>query len=215
MKVILRVLLVLLMPTFILSLTAGAAEYQEGKHYTKVSEKISSHPEVRVYFSFYSPHSFQFEPLMEIVKKQLPVHVKFERNHVDFLSSAPAKIQQVLSKALVVAQQLNMEKTIVDALYKRIHVQRQPIRSEKDIRSIFIQTGADGAKFDKLMMSFLVNGKARVMKKNQETMSNARALTSVPTVIINGKYRINDRALKKDGFAQDYRKLVSFLLALN
>jgi thiol:disulfide interchange protein DsbA len=214
MKKIQRLFMVLLMPLLAFSITACAEKYTEGKQYTKVSETASKSVEVREYFSFYCPHCLRFEPFMETVKKNLPVEVKFERNHVDFLRAASPKIQGMLSKAIVVAEQLDMEKKLVSALFNYIQIQRAVITSEKDIRTIFVLNGADGEKFDKLMKSFNVNSQAKSMKKHQDTMTKNRALNSVPTIIVNGKYRVNTKELDKDNFEQDYQNLISHLLTL-
>ncbi|WP_281560841.1 thiol:disulfide interchange protein DsbA/DsbL [Thalassomonas sp. RHCl1] len=193
---------------------ASCAEFEEGKQYTKVSEKASTKPEVREYFSFYCPHCLKFEPFFAKVKKQLPEGVPFERNHVDFLRAASPKIQAMLSKAVVTAQQMGLEEKVVAAIFNYIQVQRAVITSEKDLRNIFVLQGADGEKFDKIFKSFSVNSKAKQMKKNQDYFSQKGALTGVPTIIINGKYRINNQELDRDNFEEDYHKLTKYLLAL-
>ncbi len=214
MKKVQQLFMALLMPLLAFSISACAEKYTEGKQYTKVNETISSKAEVREYFSFYCPHCFRFEPFMESVKKKLPDNVKFERNHVDFLRAASPKIQGMLGKAVVVAEQLGMDKKLINAVFKYIHVQRAVITSEKDIRNIFVLNGADGEKFDKLMKSFSVNSRAKSMKKHQDTMTKKGALKSVPTIIVNGKYRINVRELDKNNFEQDYQNLIDHLLTL-
>jgi thiol:disulfide interchange protein DsbA len=151
---------------------------------------------------------------MEEVKKSLPDGVALELNHVDFLRMASPKVQQMLSKALVVAQQLDMEKKLTGALFNYIQVQRAIITTEKDIRNIFVLNGADGDKFDKLMTSFSVNSKAKLMKKNQNTLAKSGGLTGVPTVMVNGQYRINPQALDKKDFVGDYNQLIAYLLTL-
>lgn len=204
----------------LLSFTAACAEhkdtqYKEGVHYTKISEQLSSKPEVREYFSFYCPHCFQFEPTFATIKKQLPEGVKFERNHVDFLRMASQEVQFMLTKALVVAQVLNVEEKITSALFDFIHVQKGTISNEKDIRNILVLQGVDGAKFDKLFNSFAVNSKAKLMKKNQQTLAEKRALTGVPAVFVNGKYRINMQELDRDNFEQDYVNLIAYITQLD
>lgn len=206
--------MVLFMLLSAFSASAYAVKYTEGKQYTKISETLSSKTEVREYFSFYCPHCFSFEPFMESVKKNLPAGVSFERNHVDFLRAASPKVQAMLTKSVVVAEQLGMDKKLINAVFKYIQVQRAVITSEKDIRNIFVLNGADGEKFDKLMKSFGVNSKAKLMKKNQETMTQKRAITGVPAVIVNGKYRINAQELDKNNFEQDYQNLIAYLLTL-
>ena len=214
MKKIQQLFMVLLMPFFALSMTACAEKYTEGKQYTKVSETISTKAEVREYFSFYCPHCLRFEPFMEQVKKGLPEGVKFERNHVDFLRAASPKVQAMLTKSVVVAEQLGMDDKLVTAVFNYIQVQKAVVTSEKDIRNIFVLNGADGKKFDKLMKSFSVNSKAKFMKKSQDNMAKKGALTGVPTVIVNGKYRINTQELDRNNFEQDYHNLIKHLLTL-
>ena len=209
MKKIVSLLVFLMMPFMALS-----ADYKEGKQYTVVSDKASSKPEVREFFSFYCPHCFRFEPFMEGVKKNLPEGVNFELNHVDFLRAASPQIQQMLGKAIVVSEQMGMQKKITGALFKFIQVDRGAITSEKDLRNIFVLNGADGAKFDKLMKSFSVNSKAKMMKKKQDYYAKKGSLTGVPTVIVNGKYRINNQELDRNNFEQDYNNLVKYLLTL-
>jgi len=209
-----QLFIILLMPLLAFSMTACAQKYTEGKQYTKVSEVASNKKEIREYFSFYCPHCRSFEPFMNVVKKNLPAGVKFERNHVDFLRAASPKVQAMLSKAVVVAEQLKMDTKLIHALFQYIQVQRAVITSEKDIRNIFVSNGVDGDKFDKLMKSFSVNSKAKLMKKSQDMMTKSRALKSVPTVIVNGMYRINIPELDKNNFEADYQNLINYLLTL-
>jgi len=206
--------LISLFVMLVLPLMASAANYEEGTHYTVVSEKASKKPEVREFFSFYCPHCFKFEPFMTNVKKQLPEGVKFELNHVDFLRGASPKMQRTLTKAIVVAEELGMEGKLMRAVFNYIHVQRAVFTSEKDIRNVFVLNGADGDKFDKLMKSFGVNSKAKLMKKKQDYYSNSGGIKAVPAVIVNGRYRIENKALDKNNFEQDYNNLVKHLLTL-
>ncbi len=208
-------LIVLLMPLFVLSMTACAEKYTEGKQYTKVSETKTNKAEVREYFSFYCQHCFRFEPFIEAVKDKLPKGVAFEKNHVDFLRAASPKVQFMLTKAVIVADKLGMGKKLMNATFNYIQVQRAVITSEKDIRNIFVLNGADGEKFDKLMKSPGLLAKAKSMKKHQDVASKSGALTAVPAVFVNGKYRINTAELDKDNFEQDYHNLIKYLLTLD
>lgn len=203
------------MPLLALSVNAAAAQYTEGEQYTKVNETVTKKKEVREYFSVYCGHCFKFEPIMHSVKKSLPADASFERNHVDFLRGASPKIQQMITKATVAAEQLGDADKLIGAVFNYIHVQKAVITSEKDLRNIFVLNGADGDKFDKLMTSFTVSGKANSIKKHQENMAAKRALTGVPTIIVNGKYKIDPAKLDKNNFEQDYQNLVKYLLELD
>lgn len=205
----------LLLPLLALSVNAAAAQYTEGEQYTKVNETVTKKKEVREYFSVYCGHCFKFEPIMHGLKKSLPADASFERNHVDFLRGASPKIQQMITKAIVVAEQLDNTDKLIGAVFNYIHVQKSVITSEKDLRNIFVLNGTDGDKFDKLMKSFSVNSKAKSLKKNQDTLSAKRVLTSVPTIIVNGKYKIDATKLDRKNFEQDYQNLVKYLLELD
>ena len=203
------------MPLLALSVNAAATQYTEGEQYTKVNETVTKKKEVREYFSVYCGHCFKFEPIMHGLKKSLPKDATFERNHVDFLRGASPKIQQMITKSIVVAEQLENSDKLVGAVFNYIHVQKAVITSEKDLRNIFVLNGADGDKFDKLMKSFSVNSKAKLLKKYQKNMTAKRVLTGVPTIIVNGKYKVDATKLDKNNFEQDYQNLVKYLLELD
>lgn len=205
----------LLMPLLALSLSAAAGQYTEGEQYTKVSETVTKKKEVREYFSVYCPHCMTFEPFAHSLKKSLPADAKFVRNHVDFLRAASPKVQEMITKSIVVAEQMENTDKLVSSIFNYVQVQRAVITSEKDLRNIFVLNGADGAKFDKLMKSFSVNSQAKSLKKSQDSMSAKRALTGVPAIFVNGKYRINSAKLDKNNFEQDYKNLVKYLLELD
>ncbi|QDO99958.1 thiol:disulfide interchange protein DsbA/DsbL [Thalassotalea sp. PS06] len=190
-------------------------KYVEGKHYTKVSDTASAKKEVREYFSFYCPHCLRFEPFMQDLARSLPEGVSFEKNHVDFLRAASEEVQFNITKALVVAEQLPQKNQLIGAIFNEIQVQQRPITSEADIRKIFVMNGVDGEKFDKMFKSFSVNSQAKKQKKNQDDLVAKRALTGVPTIVVNGKYRVNANELDRSDFLNDYKNLVIYLSQMN
>jgi len=209
LKKIASLLLILTVPFF-----SMAANYQAGKQYTQVNEQRSLTPEVREYFSFYCPHCFRFETLAAKLRTELPESLPFVRNHVDFLPEATPEMQDLLSKALIVAEQLGVEQKIATAIFNYIHVQRATFSSIKDIRNIFVLHGVDGDKFDKLMNSFTVSSMAKRMKKNQDYFTNKGALTGVPTIIVNNKYRLNFATLDKADPGEDLKNLILYVSKL-
>ncbi|WP_371187596.1 thiol:disulfide interchange protein DsbA/DsbL [Thalassotalea maritima] len=200
--------------TLLLPIAAHAADYKEGKHYTVVNDTLTKKPEVREFFSFYCPHCMRFEPFMKDLAKSLPEGVSFEKNHVDFLRAASPEVQFEITKAMIVAEQLPQADSLVAAMFDAIQVQRKPLASQAELRELFTKQGVDGEKFDKLMKSFGVNSKAKHMKKLQEQYTKKRALTGVPTIIVNGKYRVNASELNREAFLDDYKNIVLYLLTL-
>lgn len=197
-----------------LAFFAQAKGFQEGKHYEIVKAAPTQAPEVREYFSFYCPHCFKFEPLMTELKEQLPADTKLIKNHVDFMRNASKKMQNIMSKALATAEVLNVEESQVAAIFKYIHVHRGVFTSLRDVRNVFVLNGVDGDAFDKTFASDAVQQRFEQMKKHQETLSKSGALSSVPTVVVNGKYKVNTQSLDTDNFVKEYTQLVNYLLTL-
>lgn len=208
-KIVSLVMAILLFP-----LAANAERYEEGKHYEIVTQEVSSKPEVREYFSFYCPHCYSYEPLMKDLKKSLPDGVSFEKNHVDFMRGASSKVQTMLTKAMILGDQLERGDELNNEIFKYIHRQRAVFTSEKDIRNLFVLNGVDGEKFDKLMKSFSLNSKVKQLKKHQDKLARSGKLSSVPTVVVNGKYKVLTKNLDKSDQQGDYIKLVNYLLTL-
>jgi len=193
---------------------SNAADYKEGTHYTVVSDTASAKPEVREYFSFYCPHCLRFEPLMKDIKKSLPEGVSFEKNHIDFLRAASPEVQFNITKALIVAEQMPQAEQLIATMFDAIQVQRKPLASTAELRKLFEGVGADGEKFEKLMKSFGVNSKAKHMKMLQDEMTRKGALTGVPTIIVNGRYKVEAGGLSRSDFLNDYKSLVLYLVTL-
>jgi thiol:disulfide interchange protein DsbA len=193
---------------------AQASKFEEGKHYTVISEQGTNKPELREYFSYYCPTCRAYEPYLNEFEKVLPNGVKLEKTHVDFMGHTSAEIQFMLSKALIIAEKTAIAKNFSSAVFKYLQTDRATVSSEKDVRDIFVLSGGDGAKFDKGMKSFSIVSKAKRNKKIQDKLSKARQLTAVPTMVVNGKYLINSKSLGNDNFFAEYTALVAYLFTL-
>lgn len=202
----------ILLVTF--TLNSHAMKFEEGKHYTVVAEKKTSSPELSEYFSYYCPTCRAYEPYLDSFKKVMPAQAKFNKVHVDFMGHTSADIQFMLSKALIIAEKTGVDDQFSSAVFKYLQTDRATISNEKDVRNIFVLSGGDGKKFDKGMKSFSVIGQAKKEKKIQDTLSNNRQLTSVPAMVVNGKYLIDSKSLDRNNFFAEYNELVAYLFTL-
>ncbi len=210
MKKILITLLTLIAIPF----AANAAKYEEGKHYTVVPGEATTKPELREYFSYYCPACRNFEAYLGQFEKSLPAGVAFNKTHVDFMGATATENQFMLSKGLVIAEKLGIEKKYNTQAFTFLQTERKKISSEADVRKIFIASGGDGAKFDKGMKSFSVVSQAKRNKKIQEKLSQGRYLKSVPTFVVNGKYVINVKELDQKNVIEDYQNIIAYLFTL-
>ena len=196
------------------SVSAQGSKYVEGTHYTVISEKGTNKPELREYFSYYCPACRAYEPYLSEFEKVLPEGVKLEKTHVDFMGHSSQEIQFMLSKALIISEKTGVAKKFSPAVFKYLQTDRAKVNSEKDVRNIFVLSGGDGEKFDKGMKNFSIISQAKRNKKTQDKLSKARHLSGVPTMIVNGKYLINSKALDTKNFFADYTALVAHLFTL-
>ncbi|TCN81373.1 DsbA family protein [Shewanella fodinae] len=177
------------------SLSAQAADFIEGKHYTQIADKGSATPNVSEFFSFYCPHCYQMsQKYLPFIKANLKPGVAFESKHVDFMNS---DLGTEVMKSLAVMEQLGLEKQLAHEMFAAIqgdadhsqagHQHQSTINSRDDIKAIFAKAGVAAAKYDEVADSSAVNDTIKLWRKQQ----NDFRIDSVPTFIVNDKYMIN------------------------
>lgn len=208
MKKIFGLMFALIFSTGVLA----AGTYEEGTHYEVISETGTAKPEVKEFFSFYCPHCNAFEPVINSVEKSLPAGTQFKKYHVDFMGGATPEIQGLLTKTMILAKLKGKGHEVNSAIFKHIHVDRKPFASTADIREVVTAAGFDGAVFDKELENFMVKNQAKLMQKEQNDLSKRRVMNSVPTFIVNGRYKINIAKLDQANLEQDMKSIINYLL---
>ncbi|MCG7489033.1 thiol:disulfide interchange protein DsbA/DsbL [Vibrio sp. Of14-4] len=193
-----------LLTTAIISLSTHAAKFDEGTYYEVLKTEKSATPKVTEFFSFYCPHCYNFEPVINQVKTSLPKDAQFEKVHVAFMGKDMA-IPMAKSYATMVT--LGVEDSMVPAMFKQIHQLRSAPQDEKALRQIFIDNGVDAKKFDATYNSFVVNS----MQKNFDKQFEKSTLTGVPGVLVNDKYIVKSEKIRT---MEEYSQLINYLLTL-
>ncbi|SON51813.1 thiol:disulfide interchange protein DsbA/DsbL [Vibrio tapetis] len=194
--------LLTLFTALMLSLSAQAAQFEEGTHYQVLSTQKATKPVVTEFFSFYCPHCYKFEGIIDNMTESLPENVKFQKIHVAFMG---AKMAVPMAKAYATMVALDVEKKMVPVMFKQIHDLRKAPKNEAELRQIFVDHGVDGKKFDAAYKGFAVDS----MQKRFDKQFEASTLTGVPGVLVNNKYIV-----KPDNITslEEYNQLVNFLL---
>lgn len=195
-----------------LPVVANAAQFEEGVHYEVVAERGTKKPEVTEYFSFFCPACNAFEPLIDQVKPKLNEGVKFKKSHVDFVGSRDPEVQQIMAQSLALAEVLPQKDKLVSAIFTHIHAKRNKINELADMKDIFVAQGVEANKFDKMYNSFAVRTNTSKMARMQEKWQQKRALTGVPTFIVNGKYKLRLRE-SKTTTPEQISALINYLAA--
>lgn len=201
-----KVLIAALFACLIPLQACGQALWNEGEHYVIINDKATATPEVIEFFSFWCPHCFSFEPIVKDIKKSLDKDTKFKKVHVNFMGSASASAQEDATRAMMVGRALKKADAMNQAVFKYIHVQRSSVTGLKDLQNVFAVNGVEPADFEKLAKSFGVN--SMVQKNNKTIMQYRKNLSSVPSFIVNGKYKAT---FTRDMTQQDMVDLIVWL----
>ncbi len=183
--------LLIALALFIAPMTTMAVDYKEGVHYTVINQgAATAKPEITEFFSFYCGHCYNFSKTeIPKIKANLPEGVTFKQSHVDFIGR---EMGVEMSRAFAIAHQLKIKDKIEKAIFSAIHEKKQHFTSRNDLRKLFIANGVEGKIFDAAADSFMISAQMSQMKR---ATVNAK-ISSVPTLIVNGKYRVDTGAIK-------------------
>jgi thiol:disulfide interchange protein DsbA len=201
---LLRTVAISIIALFSLSVTAQP-QYQEGVHYelieptvhTGISDKVV----VSEFFSYGCGHCFNFEPLLESFENRLPEGVVVQRIPVIWNNNAGMKL---LAKTYYSAQILDVLDPVHGAMFNAIHRQRKRISTPEAVRAVFVDSGVDGNKFDRVFSSF---GTDSMVRQAAARTEGAR-INGTPSLMVNGKYRIDTR---QAGSQANMLKIAAFL----
>lgn len=191
-----------LITAMLLSLSVQAAQFTEGDYYTTLKQEKSSTPTVTEFFSFYCPHCYKFEGVIEQLKRNIPANAKLQKVHVAFMGNNMAI---PMAKAYATMVVLNVEEKMIPVMFRQIHDLNQQPRNEKELRQIFIDNGIDAGKYDAAYNGFAVQS----MQKRFDKQFNSSELTGVPGILVNNKYVVKADKIKS---YDEYFSLVNFLL---
>ena len=189
-----------------LMIQAGQAQgFEEGRHYTQVkqSSAIVNKQESGVveYFSFSCAGCFAFEPSIMRLKADLP-SLNFRRVHMPY-GGRQAKFSQKAYALMVLLKAENHK----DRIFNRLHLESNVFDSDTEIINFFESLGYKRELLEGHLNSFSADTMIRKMNKEAVKMQ----IKSVPSIIVNGRYQINIRAISD---AKQFSNLVAYLYTL-
>jgi len=159
-------------------------DYLEGVDYTKLAEPQPTESgekiEVLEVFMYSCPHCFYLEPTLEKWLTTKPENVEFKR--MPALFSAQVIPQ---AKAYYAAELIGKGKQFHLPLLRALHEDGQAIWDEDALVAFAAAQGIDGKEFRNAFNSFDADMRVRRAAEMRERFS----IDSVPTIIVNGKYR--------------------------
>lgn len=207
-RTLLNILLALVATT---TQSVGFAEdtYVEGTHYEVIDIPVETgfeaerprKVEVVEVFSYMCVHCYSFDPLLNRWEQGKSAQAVFNRLPAVFSSD-----WALMAQAFYTAEILGVAEQMHEPLFAAIHTQPKNLRDE-DIMAALFEDNANVSKeeFSKSYNSFFV--RSRVMQAKAK--GRAYGITGVPTMIVNGKYRVGARMA---GSNQGMLDVVDFLV---
>lgn len=165
--------------------TVFAEEYVENTHYELVTppQPTSTGNKIEVVEQFWygCPHCYQFEPYVQKWLKTKPANVEFVRVPGIFRPE-----WALLGRAYYTEEALGVFDKTHDALFAAVHELKRKLETEDQLAAFFAENGVKDDDFRKAFRSFAVESKVR----RAQEMSQRYGAKGVPTVIVNGKYRV-------------------------
>lgn len=187
------------------ALPTHAQNFQEGEHYQRIEgpdvPETDGTVEVVEVFSYMCPHCGNFQPYVNTWHEELGDNVEFSRAPVSFNPS-----WEMFARAYYTAEVMGILDQSHEALFKALHVDREPIRSLDDLADFHSEYGVEAEEFKATAASFPVESKLRM---GNNSIARWR-IRSTPTLVINGKYQVNPR---RGGTFDEMLQVADYLIA--
>lgn len=187
---------------------AGAVQaqsFQEGVHYHRIEGPESPRNEGRVevveVFGYLCPGCRNFHPHISQWEEDLPEYVDFRRVPVVF-----QRAWEPFARAYHTAQVLGILDQSHSALFHAVHDERRAIRTMQDLAEFHAGFGVEADTFLSTSRSFAVDSRMR-----QGSADATRwQVTSTPTVVVNGKWRVT---VRRGGGYGEMIDVIDYLIA--
>jgi len=170
-------------------------EFMEGDHFRRMtsSQGTSSAPdkiEVAEIFWYGCSHCYNFDPLIDQWKANLPADVSVVRIPVIWNPT-----NEVHARAMYTAEALGIRDKAHAEIFKAIHQQNNQLSSQEGLATFFARLGVENDAFVEAYNSFGVNSAV----KRAENLTRRYGVKSVPILIVNGKYAVDGPKIQTFG----------------
>ncbi|TCS43846.1 thiol:disulfide interchange protein DsbA/DsbL [Reinekea marinisedimentorum] len=175
-----------------------SARYVDGKHYTTLSTPLKTSyrgeeiGEIMEFFSYSCIHCARLEASIPAFLEQKPDNIRFTQVPVVF-----NEYQKPEVRAYYVVELLGLGETAHIQIFNEINVNRNRMNTDAKFADFFTRFGISKEEYMKQAYSFAVNA-----KMNQSIiLTRDSQITGTPSVVANGKYRIDSGAVGSNEMA--------------
>jgi len=167
-------------------------KYEQGRHFTilTTAQGTSSSPdviEVAEVFWYGCPHCYNFEPLLDNWRSELPDDVRLVPVPVMWNPT-----NEIHARLFYTAEALGKLDVIHTAVFKELHLNGRPLTDPAAIESFFSRFGVTSEQFNQTFRSFAVESKL----KRAKNLTQRYRVRGVPLLVVNGKYTIDGPEVK-------------------
>jgi thiol:disulfide interchange protein DsbA len=177
---------------------APTRDWQLGSDYFLIDPRMPTTTgdkvEVVEVFSYACPHCAHFQPTMDELKAKLPANAQ-----IVLLPAVFNPQWEPFARAFYTARSLGVLDKTHNALFEALHTQHQPLYSIDALAGFYSNYGVDPKSFLGTANSFIIDSQIA----NGNRLVAAYGVGSTPTLVINGKYRVEMSPEKKIGPSEE------------
>ena len=163
-----------------------AEEYVEGRHYEILDNPtVTRNPskvEVVEVFWFGCNHCYSLESYIQPWKRNLPNDVDFWKSHITWNAQAETHARLFYS-----AKALGIEEKAIPAAFTAIWREGRNLLGNSEVEYFFKGFGIEKERYLSVSNSFGVNNAVKQANNRMRQWT----VTGVPTIIVNGKYKVS------------------------
>ena len=163
-----------------------ADEYVEGRHYQILDNPtVTRNPskvEVVEVFWFGCNHCYSLESYIQPWKRNLPNDVDFWKSHITWNAQAETHARLFYS-----AKALGIEEKAIPAAFTAIWREGRNLLGNSEVEYFFKGFGIEKERYLSVSNSFGVNNAVKQANNRMRQWT----VTGVPTIIVNGKYKVS------------------------
>lgn len=171
------------LPLILLFLTNTGLSSDATQKYIQISNQKQTESDKIVIYEFFwygCPHCYNLEPTMDRIESNL------EKDTI--LVKVPVALRDTWeshAKAYYALQQMKLDDNLHEKIFTEIHINSNRLDTKEKLTQFIEDEGYNSKRFSEIFDSFGTD--LRVKKASR--LANQYQITSVPTLIINGKYK--------------------------
>ena len=171
------------LPLILLFLTNTGFSSDATQKYIQISNQKQTESDKIVIYEFFwygCPHCYNLEPTMDRIESNL------EKDTI--LVKVPVALRDTWeshAKAYFALQQMKLDDNLHKKIFTEIHINSNRLDTKEKLTQFIEDEGYNSKRFSEIFDSFGTD--LRVKKASR--LANQYQITSVPTLIINGKYK--------------------------